>query len=114
MPNVASSLRQGIARYERGRQMGEWTMRIAAILVAATLTASAAEAGSLQVLPALDAPAPSMIVLSAQTSHPSMIVLGEPDVSDEQVASIGAQQASRRKFEPQPVMIRGGTVASAK
>ncbi|PSJ61469.1 hypothetical protein [Pseudaminobacter soli (ex Li et al. 2025)] len=90
-------------------------MRIAAILVAATLTASAAEAGSLQELPALDAPAPSMIVLGGQTiQHPSMIVLGEPAVSDEQVSSVGAQQASRRKFEPQPVMIRGGTVASAK
>jgi hypothetical protein len=90
-------------------------MRIAAILVAATLTASAAEAGSMQALPALDAPAPSMIVLGGQTiQHPSMIVLGEPAVSDEQVASVGAQQASRRKFEPQPVMIRGGTVASAK
>jgi hypothetical protein len=113
MPNVASSLRQGTVRYELGRQMGEWTMRIATILVVATLTASAAEAGSIEAFPAAAFPSPSMIVLSAQTSHPSMIVLGEPAVSLEQVASIGAQQTPR-KFAPQLTVIRGGTTASAK
>jgi len=67
-------------------------MRIAAILVATTLAASAAEAGSVEAFPAAAFPSPSTIVLSAQTNHPSMIVLGEPAVSEEQVASIGAQR----------------------
>jgi hypothetical protein len=103
-----------MVRYELGRQMGEWTMRIAAILVAATLSVSAAEAGSIETFPAAAFPSPSMIVLTVQTSHPSMIVLGEPAVSLEQVASISAQRTPRRMFEPQPMVIRGGATAGAK
>jgi len=117
MPNVGSSLHQGMVRYERGGQMEDRAMRIAAILVAATLTASAAEAGSMQALPALDAPAPSMVMLGNGASHamrPSLVTLSEPAVSEEQVASVASQRASHRRPVEQPMLIRGGELAGGR
>lgn len=91
-------------------------MRMAGVfLVAASiLAATAAQAGSIQVLEALNAPGPSMIALGAQSgevARPSMIALGEPAVTDEQVSSIGKPASHRRPL--QPAVIRGGVVGGA-
>lgn len=91
-------------------------MRMAGVfLVAASvLTATAAQAGSIQVLEAASGPGPSMIALGTQTgeaARPSVVALGEPAVADEQVSSIGKPASHRRPL--QPAVIRGGVVGGA-
>ncbi|MEP9370878.1 hypothetical protein [Mesorhizobium sp. KR1-2] len=90
-------------------------MRIAgAFLIAATvLTATTAQAGSIETLEAANSPGPSIMTLAAQAgqaARPSVITLGKPVATDDKVASSAAVS---RYWPAEPTVFRGGVVGGA-
>lgn len=90
-------------------------LRIVLGITLATLTCEA-QASSL-VFPGVPASTPSILALTAPDAAPSDVVsvvaLGEPDVTYENVSAIPGETETRHGLVAGPVVIRGGVVGSA-